>query len=121
MPGHKEYLDVESAVKILGNLLPEDAGDTDADKWNQLKEMAEKLDQNVGALIGAATGSQKQKANDLKPIVEQLVRAIERVADGSADEGGIATTRSAITALPSFLDGFDEAKLKAKKSIFSWS
>ena len=121
MPGHKEYLDVESAVKILGNLLPDDAGDTTEATWNQLKEMAEKLDENVGSLIAAATGSQKQKANDLKPITEQLVRAVERVAKGEADEGGIASTRGAINQLPNFLQGFDEAKLKAKKSIFSWS
>lgn len=119
MPGYAEYLDVESAAKLAKNVLPEQ-NDTTKDSWKPVKEIADKLAENVDKLVAAATGTQKQKAKDLKEITDQLARAAGRAADGEADEGGLATTRGAIGALGDFLGGFDEAKLKAKKSVFSW-
>jgi hypothetical protein len=113
MPGYSEYLDVENSVKVLNNLLPSDQGDTSADTWQGLKDIADKLDQNVGALVSATSGrSQNPKAVELKQITEQLARAVGRVVTGEADEGGVASTRGAITQLPGFLAGFDEERLQ---------
>jgi hypothetical protein len=113
MPGYKEYLDVESAVKILGNIVPEDAGDESA--WQQVSDMAQKLDESVAALVEATKGrSQEATATELKGITEQLARAAARAVSGEADEGGLATTKGAINALPDILSKFDEERLQRK-------
>lgn len=115
MPGYAEFLDVESAVKLVNNLLPSDPSDTSAETWRQIDEMAQKLDQNAGALVSATAGrSQNPKATELKQLTEQLARACTRVVDGSADEGGVASTRGAVAALPDFLAGFDQERLQRK-------
>jgi uncharacterized membrane protein YukC len=112
MPGYKEYLDVESAVKILGNLVPEGQGDESA--WQQVSEMAQKLDDNAANLVAATEGrSQEGAAKELKEITEQVAAAAAECAAG-ADEGKIATTQGAINALPSYLSNFDEERLKRK-------
>jgi hypothetical protein len=113
VPGYAEYLDVESAVKLLNNLLPADTSDTSEATWQQLSDMAQKLDQNADALVSATAGrSQQPKAQEFKEISAQLARACSRVLDGSADEGGVATTRGAIQSLPGFLEGFDQERLQ---------
>ena len=113
MPGYAEYLDVESAIKVLGNILPSD--ESDADGWKQVDEMVQKLDDNVGRLVTATKGrSQEATANELKETIEQLVRAVGRVVDGSGDAGGTATVMGAVKALPNFLSKFDEERLQRK-------
>jgi hypothetical protein len=112
VPGYAEYLDIESAVKILNNMLP-DANDRSEETWQPLSEIAQKLDQHADSLVAATAGrSQQPRANELKEITAQLVRAISRIIDESADEGGVATTRGAIRNLPGFLEGFDQERLQ---------
>jgi hypothetical protein len=113
MPGYAEYLEVESAAKVLANLLPADVDDKSSATWQQLYDMAEKLDQNVDALVTATAGrSQEPKARDLKEITAQLVRAISRIIDGTAEDASIATTRGAIRSLPDVFAGFDQERLQ---------
>jgi uncharacterized coiled-coil DUF342 family protein len=134
MPGLKEYVDVESGVKLLANLIPEDAENIAEDVWKGLSDSAAKLHENVTALIGAATGSQKKLAEDLKGIAEELEAGAAKMHDHAGEMAGkseeeakealekiapeIATIRGAIKALPDYIKQFDEKKLKQKRFLF---
>jgi division protein CdvB (Snf7/Vps24/ESCRT-III family) len=134
MPGFKEYVDVESGVKLLVNLLPEDVDHLGEDAWKSLSDAAAQVHQNVTALLAAATGSQKKLADDLKGIAEDLETATAKILDEAGKAAGateeeakeqlekiapeIATIRGAIKALPDHIQQFDEKKLKSKRFIF---
>lgn len=134
MPGFKEFVDVESGVKLLANLLPEDVDSLAKDTWQGISDAAAKLHENLTALATAAVGSQKKLASDLKGVAEELASQTEKIlgkageaADKAEDEAKellesiapeIATIRGAIKALPDHIQRFDERKLKAKRFIF---
>ncbi len=136
MPGFAQFLDVESSVKLLNNLRPDQFDVADWETLDQLRPVAHKLAESVLALVDAATGSQKQLARDLVGVAEQLADALDscseeakRIAGMDPDQDDIeqakyalapnvATISGAISALPGVLESFDEKKLKAKRFVF---
>lgn len=137
MPGFSQFLDVENSVKLLNNLKPAQFDVADWETFSQLRPVAEKLVESAHALAEAASGSQKQIAQDLEAAAQQLVEAIKQCFEEATKISGmdpdqedierakleispvVATISGAIDGLPTFIGRFDEKKLKAKRFIFS--
>jgi len=135
MPGYNEFLEAETAAKMMSNMLPSDGTDTSGASWEPIGLTANNLSGHLAALAKVTTGSQKELAEELKATADQLVQAVLKISLldqarlAAADEDAanalieqaspeLATTRAAVTGFIGQFDRFDQAKLKRKRFIF---